>query len=434
MAKSAKVLLLTVLLASFAKAQTDIKLIRVDPQRTLPPTLYVSYSDPLPADTSIFKGNNSWQVWRSDGGKASKVIVPVDTSRIDFSIKEIISIGLSNPSLTADQMMSSFWTVQFNREGQPATVLNFTPGKSTQCDGTTPGKKAFLCPPASGAPADISISGTFLAGGGTKPIYSFEFVGGLYSPNSPTWLLGFSPGVSADVEINQNTKPPNNRTTFDPNSITAAFALQRMYKLGSDNPLHLDGLEFDESLPAGEFSRTDQTSNIIFASTVLLGFRPMRGQAHPRIYATLFPVFGIETGKNLDKPPTIDKKPVDLSNFNAIFRGYTGADASFAIMSKDKKTDDFTISGSYRVRLPAFEEPFVETMHQVTTVTLTTKARNWFEGDINYAPWSFKYLTLNAKYQYGELPPLYNFVDQKFTFGITFKAIQSNKPTVTAVP
>jgi hypothetical protein len=108
-------------------------------------------------------------------------------------------------------------------------------------------------------------------------------------------------------------------------------------------------------------------------------------------------------------------------------------------MSNDKtaitpSTDALTITGTYRVRLPAFDEPFVETMHQVTTVTETTKARNWLEGDINYAPWSFKYLTLTAKYQYGELPPMFNFVDHAFTLGITFHAVQSNKQSPLTAP
>ena len=47
---------------------------------------------------------------------------------------------------------------------------------------------------------------------------------------------------------------------------------------------------------------------------------------------------------------------------------------------------------------------------------------------MNYAPWKFKYLSLNAKYEYGELPPLLYLVDHQFTIGFTLQAVQSRKP------
>jgi hypothetical protein len=424
-------------LSALASAQVNVKLVRADPVRRLPATILVTYTGTLPLDTSVFKGENSWSIWHGSVGgtlTASKV----DLGKIDFSIPQIISIGLDDPSLAEKDMLSSVWTVQFNQAGQPATVLTSTPKSDTKCDGT-PGKPAFLCPPADGAPPDISISGTFIAGGGTKPIYTFQFLAGLFAPNPVGWLWKFSPGVTAAVNINQNLMPPNNRTTFDPDSIIAAFALQKLVNLKRNNRLGLIGLEFDEVLPGGEFSRSDPSSNIIFASTITYVFKPIRGTKHPRYYGTIFPMMGIEVGKNLNKPQMIDMTPVDLSHYNSILRGYAGADVAFGIMSNDKTTitpatDSLTITGSYRVRIPAFDEPFVETMHQVTTVTETTKARNWFEGDINYAPWSFKYLTLTAKYQYGVLPPLFNLVDHAFTLGITFQAVQSNKPSQVTSP
>jgi hypothetical protein len=417
-------------------AQTAVKMLRADPVRLLPPTILVTYPGAVPADTTMYTSATSWNIWHNSVG-GPLISSTVDLRRIDFSTPQIISIGLDDPSLTEKDMLSSIWTVQFNQPGQPAKVLTSTPKSDTKCDGT-PGKPTFLCPPADGAPPDISISGTFIAGGGTKPIYQFQLTGGLYSPDPVDWLWKFSPGVTAAVNINQSAFPPN-RTTFDPDSITAAFSLQRLVNLKRDNPIGLIGLEIHESLPGGEFSRKDPSSNIIFASTMTYLFKPIRGEKHPRYYATFFPMMGIEAGKNLNKPATVDKAPANLSHYDVILRGYTGVDVAFGVMSNDKSattpaTDALTITGSYRVRLPTFDEPFVQTKHQVTTVTETTKARNWFEGNINYAPWSFKYLTLTAKYQYGELPPMFNFVDHAFTFGITFHAVQSNKPSPLTTP
>jgi hypothetical protein len=120
--------------------------------------------------------------------------------------------------------------------------------------------------------------------------------------------------------------------------------------------------------------------------------------------------------------------PVDLGNYNAILRGVVGSDVVFAVASADRSADVFSITGTYRLRLLAFDEPFVETVHQVTTVSLTTKPRNWVQANVNYAPWRFKYLSLNAKYEYGELPPLFTLVNHQFSLGFTLQAVQSGKP------
>ena len=187
-----------------------------------------------------------------------------------------------------------------------------TTAAKSSCDNTPPAPTPYFCAPAAGAPADVSMSGSFLAGGGTKPIYSFELKGGLYKKGEVQGLLGFHPGVTGTVEINQDVQPPNNRTTFDPDSITAALAFQRL-KAFRKPKLGLYGLQFDEALPSGEFSRTDPSSNIIFRSSMLLGFSSISSPKHPSLYGTIYPVLALEAGKNLNKPSTIAMTAVDLS-------------------------------------------------------------------------------------------------------------------------
>jgi hypothetical protein len=80
--------------------------------------------------------------------------------------------------------------------------------------------------------------------------------------------------------------------------------------------------------------------------------------------------------------------------------------------------------------LPAFDEPFIRTERQITAVDLSTKARHWVELDFSYSPSSFKYLAITAQYQYGDLPPVFTFVDHKVTIGLTFKASQTTKATL----
>jgi hypothetical protein len=207
----------------------------------------------------------------------------------------------------------------------------------------------------------------------------------------------------------------------------------------------LTGLQLDEGLPMGEFSRSDPSSNIIFKSSVLFALKSATLSKRPaqpatatspaqlasaRVYATLYPVLSFEGGKNLNRPAMLSMTPIDLSHYNGIARGVVGADATLGFVSKDKKTDIVNLAASYRARIPIFNEPFIETEHGVTDVSLTTKTRNWIEIDLKFAPAAFKYLSLTAQYQYGSLPPVFNFVDHKVSLGLTFTAVQSNKPTL----
>ena len=342
-----------------------------------------------------------------------------------------------------------FWTVTFTPpEGSglapqlfPYKPLNPAPptaGPSTpapvskkSCDNTSPATRPYLCPPSGAAPADISITGAFLAAGGTKPIYQLSATANYYLPKDSVGpsnahnLWNFDPGINLGVQINQNTKPPNNRTRFDPDSITATLDFQRLVTFEDS---FLTGIQFDEGLPGGEFSRSDPSSNLIFKSSALFALRPWKPAKS--VYATIYPVLSFEGGKNLNRPGTLAKTPIDLSRYNAIARGVVGAEGTLGFVSADRKTDNVTLTASYRARIPMFDEPFIMTQHGITTVSLTTKTRNWVEVVLNISPSSFKYLALTVQYQYGELPPVFNFVDHKVSVGLTLKAVQTNKPTL----
>ena len=433
-------------LSSAAIGQSDFTLTGIVPEPGQKTALDVNYAGAFPADPSAYMSKDAWRVWvkRPNDTKPAELEVTsvekIESTR--FSINKL-RLTLSGSLPTGNDVVTSAWHALFNPSKASGieglsfdsvvnAVIKAPPSRATtaakpSCDNTPPAPTPYFCAPTAGASADVSVSGSFLAGGGTKPIYSFELKGGLYKRDEVQDLLGFHPGVTAMVEINQDAQPPNNRTTLDPDSIMAAMALQRL-KAFRKPKFGLYGLQFDEALPSGEFSRTDPSSNIIFRSSMLLGFSSISSPRHPSLYGTIYPVFALEAGKNLNKPSTIAMTAVDLSQYNAIFRGVVGSDAVFAVASTDRSADVFSVSASYRVRLPAFDEPFVETLHQVTTVSLTTKPRNWIQANVNYAPWKFKYLSLNAKYEYGELPPLFILVDHQFTVGFTLQAVQSQKP------
>jgi hypothetical protein len=433
-------------LSSLAMGQSDFTLTGIVPEAGQNPALDVNYTGAFPNDPSAYMSKDAWRVWVKTSTDAEPHELEV------ISVEKIVStrfrinklrLKLSGNLPTGNDVVTSAWHALFNPskasglEGlsfdSVVNVVVATPARQTataakpSCNNTPPTPTPYFCAPAAGAPADVSLSGSFLAGGGTKPIYSFELKGGLYKKGEVQGLLGFHPGVTGTVEINQYSQPPNNRTTFDPDSITAALAFQRL-KAFRKPTLGLFGLQFDEALPSGEFSKTDPSSNVVFRSSLLLGFSSISSPKHPSLYGTIYPVLALEAGKNLNKPSMIAMTVVDLRNYNDIFRCVVGSDAVLAVASADRSADVFSIGGTYRLRLPAFDEPFVETHHQVTTVSLTTKARNWVQANVNYTPWRFKYLSLNAKYEYGELPPLFTLVNHQFTIGFTLQAVQSGKP------
>jgi hypothetical protein len=434
---------LFVVASTIAMGQGDFTLTGIVPEAGTKTALDVNYTGTFPADPSAYLDKDAWRVWvRKPNGTNPEELEVTAIEKIEspnFTINKL-RLSLSGDLPAGNAVGTSAWHALFNPSKASGlegfsfdSVVNTvietrgTAAAKPRCDNTPPAPTPYFCAPAQGAPADVSLSGSFLAGGGTKPIYTFELKGGLYKRGEVPDLLGFHPGVTGTVEINQLAQAPNNRTTIDPDSIAAALAFQRLKTLQMRRA-RLYGLQFDEALPGGEFSRTDPSSNIIFRSSLLFGFSSILSPKHPSLYGTIYPVLALEAGKNLNKPNMIAMTAVDLTHYNAIFRGVIGSDAVFAVASQDRSADVFSVSGSYRIRLPAFDEPFVETLHQLTTVSMTTKARNWIEAGVNYAPWAFKYLSLTAKYEYGELPPLFTLVNHQFTIGFTLQAVQSRKP------
>jgi hypothetical protein len=452
-----KIILLFSLAASFsALGQKPFSITGIVPENVPPAALDVNYTGTYPTDPSPYLSNDAWRVWVIKPGESKPTEVKVEgvvklSGSTGFDLQKF-RLSLSGAVPVDTQVTVSQWHASFNPSvdsglmGQAfdstivrtdAAAVTPAPAGSTtavkpSCDNKAPAKMPFLCPVSSGGTPDLSFTGNFTAAGGSKPLYQFEVLGGLYLDREIKQVWNFRPGFTTKIEINQNPPSPNTRTRFDPDSITAGLAFQRIKPL--TNPwLHIYGLQFDEMLPGGEFTRTDPSSNIIASSSVLFALIPFSAKGHPT-YGTLYPVMAIEAGKNLNKPSELDGVSVDLSHYNAIFRGVLGADGKVARASQDRTVDVVSLSASYRVRLPAFDEPFIETVHQVTTASLTTKARHWIEADASVSPWSFKYLAITAKYQYGVLPPSFSLVDHSFSLGLTLTAIQSKKPQTGTSP
>lgn len=398
------------------------------PESVSPAIVDVDYQGPAPDKNSPYLPKENWKVKWSATPDSSATSVNVDRVTVTDTVKKL-KLQISG-NLPAD-VRAVYWTVLFD-PGDSAPLLpqlalsrpnrrNQTKPPAAGCGSGDVNQQPYFCPPGTGVTPDFSLTGSLLAAGGTKPIIAAELKSDLiFSPNREFW--GFYPGITTAVEVNQNVQPPNNRTRFDPDSIIAGLTFTRIDAIQKSL---LYGMETQLQLPEGEFNRNDPSSNLIAGGLARFAFKPLKEGS---FYLTLYPALGIETGRNLNRPSAVDLVPVDLSRYKGIFRGILGADSSIGVASEDRTTDIFTITGSYRVRFPAIDEPFVKTLHQVTTVDLTTKARHWVEVDITSSPWNWKYLALNATYQYGSLPPLFALVDHKFSIGFTLQAVQTRKP------
>jgi hypothetical protein len=201
---------------------------------TSPPGGVTPYLYP-PSAVSGVPPANPWVVYWQRTSDDAPTKIPVQSVRDNPGGKRLV-ITLAGPP--SDRPLNQYiWTANF-MPPDGASVLpqlfsfKAKVGPSVQskksCDNTSPAGRPMFCAPSGATPADISVTGGFLAGGGTKPIYQLSATANVFKPKDDGGgsatarnLWHFDPGLNVAVQINQNTKPPNNRTRFDPDSITA---------------------------------------------------------------------------------------------------------------------------------------------------------------------------------------------------------------------
>ncbi len=275
---------------------------------------------------------------------------------------------------------------------------------------SAPSQSTFFGGAKSKADADIYLLGTFLAGEGTKPLYTLDAKLGWV----PEWRSsGIYAGLEGTLTINSSAKPPVNRTQADPDSITADI---NIHFVKSDWLFSMYPLK-------GEFSRKHPDSNLVPAATVQ--WTPIKNVG-TRGAIAFYPSIGIEAGRNLMKPSTIDGQSVNLSGYNSIFRGVVGAFAAY--YERAKKPDpgnpyQFEITSTFVDRIEVTSEPFLTTSlvngKSLTKVNFGTNPREYIETNVtwNITP----LLGLTVKDTWGSLPPLFALCGQQVTVGLTFK-------------
>jgi hypothetical protein len=421
-----------------------ISVIRADPVCFVPvlvaPQAHANYSLPVTlliytkgkydsASQALFGNKDHWTVYYKASNDTTWTRIPIE----EVSPKPGAGPVVNSPTLRFKMAKDTAikkdgrdldWTVTLNgvspdcNGGSSALSISYSGTKLPQGD-------KFFSPVAANQTATVSLTGSFSAGGGTKPIYAIKGVGNI-APTERYRVLTMLPVITSEIDINQSVKASNEpagyRSRIDPDSISVGGALWKVtpYSHGPlfDLTMHLQLADF-------EFARTDPSS----AYTGGFGVEPIDKPWQNKtgtvaLNSNLY--FGLEAGRNLKKPSTLDTVPVDLTHYGTILRGVTGADVNFAVQSSDLTTVVFYTGATYRVRLPAFDEPFVTNLHQTESVGLSTKARNWVDVTLGYNPFHWQYFSFTAEYKYGSLPPLFSLVDHSATIGITFSAIQSS--------
>lgn len=318
-----------------------------------------------------------------------------------FSFPETILAG-RNPRLLK-------WSIVYLGSGDFQTASYTPPKGSTPAN---PHPTTFRAPAKNRDEADLYLAGSALFGQGTKPLYMID---AKITLAPPLHWHGVRGGVTADVQTNPGSEPPNDRSEVDPDAIKAAATLN-----GLTHSLYW------ELRPAGgEFARKYPASNFVSAGSIAWwpDAKPVPGG-----WFVLYPSLGTELGANLNKPDKLFKQPVDFSHYDSIRRIVPGIDTAYYVWGTDDNPK-VTFNAGYQARILFADEPFTTldyytkddgTRDRAKFGHMRRNVRHWVTAG---ATWNLNdYFGLTAQYKYGSQPPLFELVQHQITFGIVVKS------------
>jgi hypothetical protein len=140
------------------------------------------------------------------------------------------------------------------------------------------------------------------------------------------------------------------------------------------------------------------------------------------------PTFGIEAGGSTKMPSAGDYAtlPTTLPATGAIFRPFAGANL-YVNINKKSKTESgtktiFSLETDFINRWPILAEPVFSqsSTGKLTLLAVGTGPRNYVTTKVERDLGS--YFSIAVEDDYGELPPLYTKVDNKYSLSLTYKA------------
>jgi hypothetical protein len=136
------------------------------------------------------------------------------------------------------------------------------------------------------------------------------------------------------------------------------------------------------------------------------------------------PMVGVETGSNV-------KAQTAGTYSSAILRANFGLRVVATIFQASKGKPLFSLESNYVRRLLLNPEPRYtqDSNGNLVLISVGTQPRDHVDLKISYN--LMPLVALSIGYEYGELPPVYTKVDNKYTFGVTFKGQLQAKPKNT---
>ncbi len=387
----------------------------------------------IPPPGGVLSNGAYWRVQATDSDGNRRAIQPVERA-LYAPMSGVVVLSLPTSALGSVNLKDASWSAVFL---PPDNTLASAPGSAAG---------NALQQAKTRDDADLYVSGSYIAGVGTKPIWALDAKAGYSSAPDKfpvlNWFVKSSPpnlrfGIYGEITTNPDTQPPVDRSQVDPDSILAYTTLFQTVRLPL-NPFFY-GLKWEVQPVGGEFSRKYPASNLISGGRVR--FIKVLA-AEKRWGADLIPSLGFEGGKNLNQPGTLFMRPVDLHNYDAIARFRTGADANFYWYRRVPTPGDayaFTLTGSWIARVPFTPEPFTTTAYlpsltdptmitRQQIVEMRTNTRHYVQID---AVWyATKLFGFQTEYKYGSLPPLFEFVSHQVSVGLQFKATYPHNHSV----
>ena len=257
--------------------------------------------------------------------------------------------------------------------------------------------------------ADVYLFGSIASGIGAKPSYNIDA-----SIASPGLVLGAKP-ASGKPDLRNltlsavGTVKTADQPKLDPDSFSAGV------QLAMRRPKSLDSIgrsyflvQWDAA--KWEFSRKDQAFNFVSAPTAIynVGGAVKNSDGSIKASASLDIFGGVELGENL-------RNKLALDGYGAIARIVPGA-AGYLVFPGAIGTKQISLTSEYHSRILLEKEPFIDT-RGTTRTSFARGSRHTLTDTLNIKLNDF--FSIQAKHEYGSLPPAFKFVDHKVTIGIT---------------
>jgi len=262
------------------------------------------------------------------------------------------------------------------------------------------GADGFYGPAKGKDDADIYFKGLIVGASGAAAAYSIDAKGAYYFPLGPK---GGSLGAKATYVV-------DNASDIGPDSITAnvsyakvfVFAPATGFVLGSD----AFGFEFD--------SKND-TRNIRSSATGQFVFPPARVNA--KSFAAADVVAGFEAGHN-------STNVVTANSLGGFWRTVFGANG-YLLLRGAPGIPRIDVTGSWKVRLLAQDEPFTKRKDGANVTELSDSARHLVT--VTGAFMVTKAVGFSIGYRHGSEPPAYKYVGHRGEVGLVLKLTQIDK-------